>query len=102
MVNSEFLSKMKKTSILINTSRGTVIDEDALADALNNGIIMGAGVDVLSTEPPSKENPLINCSNCIITPHVAWAGFETRSRLMEICKINFKAYFSGSPINMVN
>lgn len=102
MVNSEFLSKMKKNAILINTSRGAVIDEDALANALNNGEIMGAGVDVLSSEPPSEENPLIHCQNCIITPHVAWAGFETRSRLMEICKANFKAYFNGSPINMVN
>lgn len=101
MVNSEFLSKMKKTAILINTSRGQVVDENALADALKNGVIAGAGLDVMTTEPPSKDNPLFGIENCYITPHIAWAGFETRERLMSICEENIKAFLDGSPINTV-
>ena len=102
MVNEEFLSKCKRNLLLINTSRGPVVDEKALADALNSGRIAAAAVDVLSTEPPAPDNPLLSARNCIITPHIAWAGYETRERLMSVLKENFEAYFNGSPINVVN
>ena len=101
-VNADFLSKCKKTAFIINTSRGPVVDENALADALNSGEIAGAGVDVLSTEPPAKDNPLLTAKNCFITPHIAWAAFETRERLMGIFKSNIEAFVSGKPINVVN
>ena len=102
IVNADFLSKCKKTAFIINTSRGPVVDEKALADALNSGEIAGAGVDVLSTEPPAKDNPLLTAKNCFITPHIAWAAFETRERLMGIFKSNIEAFVSGKPINVVN
>ena len=102
MVNAEFLSKCKPTAFVINTSRGPVVDEQALADALNSGRIAGAAVDVLSTEPPAKDNPLLSAKNCYITPHIAWAGYETRQRLMGVLKENVKAFFDGNPINTVN
>ena len=101
MVNADFLSKMKKNAVLINTSRGQVIDETALADALKNGIIAGAGLDVLETEPPRADCPLFGLDNCYITPHIAWAGFETRERLMKICRENVEAFLSGKPVNLV-
>jgi glycerate dehydrogenase len=102
MVNRDFLSKMKKTAYLINTSRGVAVDEAALAQALNSGWIAGAGVDVLSTEPPKCNNPLLECEKCIITPHIAWAGFETRKRLMNICEDNIRSFLSGKLKNAVN
>ncbi len=101
MVNAEFLAKMKKTAMLINTSRGQVINEADLARALKNGVIAAAGLDVLSVEPPKADNPLIGLENCHITPHIAWAGYETRIRLMEICKANLKAFSLGKPQNVV-
>jgi glycerate dehydrogenase len=101
MVNADFLSKMKPTAILINTSRGQVVDENALADALENGSIAGAGLDVLSVEPPKADNPLFGLKNCFITPHIAWAGFETRERLMKICRENVEAFLNGRPQNVV-
>lgn len=101
MVNSDFLSKMKKTAVLINTSRGQVVDEKALADALTSGVIAGAGLDVLETEPPKADCPLLGIKNCFITPHIAWAGFETRERLMKICRENVEAFLGGNPINTV-
>ena len=101
MVNEDFLSKMKKSAVLINTSRGQVVNEKALAYALENGIIAGAGLDVLEVEPPKKDCPLIGAKNCFITPHIAWAGFETRERLMGICRKNVEAFLSGSPVNLV-
>lgn len=101
MVNAEFLSKMKKTAILINTSRGQVINENDLAYALKNGIIAGAGLDVLSVEPPKADNPLFGLSNCFITPHIAWAGFETRERLMSVVRENLEAFLNGKPQNVV-
>lgn len=101
MVNAEFLSKMKKTAMLINTSRGPVVDEKALADALLEGTIAAAGLDVLENEPPKKDCPLFGIKNCHITPHIAWAGFETRERLMKICKENVEAFLSGSACNLV-
>jgi glycerate dehydrogenase len=102
MVNADFISKMKDGAYLINTSRGPVLDEKAVADALNCGKLAGAGVDVLSTEPPKPDNPLLHAKNCLITPHIAWAGFETRQRLMKILRENIEAFINGSPINVVN
>lgn len=102
LVNEDFLKKCKKNAIIINTSRGPVVDENALAKALNDGIIAGAGVDVLSVEPPNADNPLVNAKNCYITPHIAWAGAETRERLMGILKENVYAYLKGTPQNVVN
>ena len=102
LVNANFLAKMKDTAYLINTSRGPVVDDAALADALNNGRIAGAGLDVLTVEPPKKDNPLLTAKNCLITPHIAWAGYETRARLMSVLQENFKAYFDGKPQNVVN
>ena len=88
LVNMEFLSKMKKTAILINTSRGPVINEVDLKKALDDGIIAAAGVDVLSAEPAKMDNPLLTCDNCIITPHIAWASIEARHRLVGIMADN--------------
>lgn len=101
MVNKEFLAKMKNSAILINTSRGQVINENDLADALKNGIIAGAGLDVLSVEPPRSGNPLLGLPNCFITPHIAWAGFETRERLMGVVRDNVDAFMNGNPQNVV-
>ena len=101
MVNDDFLSKMKNSAMLINTSRGQVIDENALAYALKNGIIAAAGLDVMTTEPPAKDNPLFGIKNCYITPHIAWAGFETRERLTKICRSNVEAFLAGNPTNIV-
>lgn len=102
LIDEAFISKMKKRAIVINTSRGPAVDEQALADAINSGRIYGAGVDVLSTEPPKKDNPLLSCERCFITPHVAWAGYETRVRLLDVVYNNLKAFSDGSPINVVN
>ncbi len=102
LVNASFLSKMKKTAFLINTSRGGVINEKDLRDALDKEKIAGAGVDVLSIEPPKDGNFLIGAKNCFITPHIAWASYDTRNRLMSIFKENVKAFADGKPINVVN
>ena len=102
LVNEEFISKCKDGAIIINTSRGPVVDDQALADALNNGKLRGAGLDVLTVEPPKADNPLLSAKNCFITPHIAWAGFETRERLMNILEENVKAYLNGNPQNVVN
>ena len=101
MVNSEFLAKMKDGAILINTARGGMVDENAVADALKSGKLSYYGADVLSTEPPKKDNPLIGCKNAFITPHIGWANYEARVRLMEIFKSNFTAFLEGKPINTV-
>ena len=102
LINEQTLSQMKQGAILINTGRGPLIDETAVANALNKGHLRAAGVDVLSTEPPSVENPLLRARNCHITPHIAWATFEARVRLMNIMTDNIQAYLSGNPINRVN
>lgn len=102
LVNMEFLQKMKKSAFIINTSRGPVINESDLRKALDEGIIAGAGVDVLSSEPPKADNPLISCDKCVITPHIAWASFEARTRLMGIFKENVEAFLKGNPVNVVN
>ncbi|MBQ6467910.1 MAG: D-2-hydroxyacid dehydrogenase [Clostridia bacterium] len=101
LVNADFLSSMKKSAMLINTSRGPVVDEQALAFALKNGVIAAAGLDVMCVEPPKADNPLFGLDNITITPHIAWAGYETRARLMDICRQNLKAYAEGTPQNTV-
>ena len=101
MVNSTRLNSMKSSAILINTGRGPLVNEQDLADALNNGVIAAAGLDVLSTEPPQKDNPLLTAKNCFITPHIAWATKEARIRLMNIAVNNLKSYIGGSIINNV-
>lgn len=101
LINLEALRQCKKSAVLINTSRGAVINEADLAFALNNGIIAGACLDVLCEEPMVENNPLLNADNCIITPHISWAPLETRQRLMKIVGDNLKAYLNGRPINTV-
>lgn len=102
LVNAARLATMKKTAILINTGRGPLIDEAALAAALKAGTIAGAGLDVLSTEPPAASNPLLSAPNVIITPHVAWASVEARRRLMATAAENLRAFLAGKPVNVVN
>ena len=101
LVNAERLKLMKPTAILINTGRGPLVDEAALADALNEGRIMAAGVDVLQEEPPRNGSPLINARNCYITPHIAWATKAARERLLNIAVANVKAFMEGKPQNAV-
>lgn len=102
LINSENIAKMKKTAIFINTSRGPVVDENALAYALNNDLIAAAGVDVLKVEPPKSDNPLLSAKNCFITPHIAWAAKETRERLLKILEENISSFLNGIPQNVVN
>jgi len=102
LVNSSRLERMKKSAFLINTSRGPIVDEGALAEALNRGRIAGAAVDVLSTEPPGVENPLLSAKNCIITPHIAWAAQASRGRLMDTVVSNLRAFVEGKPENVVS
>ena len=101
IVNAARLRTMKPTAILINTGRGPLVNEQDLADALNEGVIAGAGVDVLSVEPPTSDNPLLNARNCFITPHIAWATKEARTRLMQIAVANLNGYLTGKIINNV-
>ena len=101
MINKEALSHFRRNAILINTARGGLIDEQALADALNSGSIRGAGVDVLSQEPARKDNPLLSAQNIVITPHVAWATVEARASLMEIAVNNLQTFLAGQPVNVV-
>lgn len=101
MINRESLSRMKDGAILINTSRGLLIDEAALAEALDSGKLRGAAVDVVSSEPIGPDNPLLKAKNMLITPHIAWAPFESRVRLMDIAVENLRAYLAGSPKNTV-
>ena len=102
LINPARLKLMKPTAFLLNTSRGLLVDEQGLADALNAGQIAGAGLDVLSVEPPPADHPLIKARNCIITPHQAWATRAARSRLMHIAVENVRAFLAGKPQNVVN
>ncbi len=102
MINECRLGIMKKNAMLINTARGGLIDEQALANALNAGQIAGAAVDVLSSEPPQRDNPLLSADNCFITPHIAWATKASRNRLMEVVVKNIEAFINAAPVNVVN
>lgn len=102
MINAENIAKMKKSAVFINTSRGPVVVEQALADALNGDKIKAACLDVLETEPALESNPLLKAKNCYITPHIAWAAQETRARLLKILEENIVAYLNGTPQNVVN
>lgn len=102
MINATTLSEMKSSAILINTGRGQLVDENALADALNKGMLRGAGVDVLSCEPPESDNPLLYARNCYVTPHIGWATVEARQRLMNIAVKNVADFINGIPSNVVN
>lgn len=102
LINKNTLKLMKKSAFFLNTSRGPLVNEQDLADALNSGLIAGAGLDVLSVEPPSANNPLLSAKNCLITPHIAWATKEARTRLMEIVEHNLSSFLNGNPVNIVN
>lgn len=102
MINEKSLALFKPTAYLINTARGGLIDESALANALNSGKIAGAALDVLTNEPPKADNPLIHAKNCIITPHMAWASLEARVRLLHATEENVRAFLKNAPINKVN
>lgn len=101
LVNASRLARMKPTAFLVNTSRGPLIDETALAEALNSGRIASAALDVLSTEPPPADNPLLTAKNCLITPHNAWAMRAARARLMKTSVDNVRAFLAGTPQNVV-
>ena len=100
-VNKELIASMKRKAFLINTSRGGLVNENDLAEALNHEVIAGAALDVLSTEPPSADNPLLHAKNCLINPHVAWATFESRNRLMDVVVNNIGAFLKGNPVNVI-
>jgi glycerate dehydrogenase len=102
LINKDSLRLMKKSAFLLNTSRGPIVVDKDLADALNHDVIAGAGIDVLSVEPPPANNPLIGARNCIITPHIAWATKEARERLMHASAQNLAAFVQGRPVNVVN
>ena len=102
MINKDTLSLMKPTAFIINTSRGALIDEKALVEALKNQTIAGAGLDVQEEEPPKEDSPLYQLDNVILTPHMGWKGLETRQRLVSILARNIKAYLEGNPINVVS
>lgn len=102
MMNEEAFAKLKPNAIFLNTARGGLVDENALAAALNEGRIFGAGIDVLRREPMLPDCPLLGAKNCIITPHVSWAGPETRRRLLKIVEDNLASFLKGTPKNQVN
>jgi len=102
LVNAERLATMKPSAFVVNTGRGPLVDEAALAHALNTGVIAGAGLDVLSSEPPTADNPLLAAKNCSITPHNAWATFAARERLVNTSIENVRAFLARSPVNVVN
>lgn len=102
LINEEALGKMKPGAILINTGRGPLVDEQAVAWALQNGMLLAYGADVMSQEPPASDNPLLSCKNAYLTPHIAWATYEARQRLMRIAVANMQAFIKGAPVNVVN
>lgn len=101
MINRETIALMKDGAILINTGRGGLVQEAALAAALNSGKLGGAGLDVLSSEPPKADNPLLSATRCVITPHISWASKAARTRLIDIASNNLRAFLDGAPINVV-
>jgi glycerate dehydrogenase len=101
MINAQSLRLMKPSAFLINTSRGPLVVDQDLADALNAGRLAGAGVDVLSVEPPAADNPLLSARNCLVTPHIAWATKEARERLMKVAVENLTAFLAGQPKNVI-
>lgn len=102
MINAQSLAQMKRGALLINTGRGPLVDEQAVADALKSGLLGGYAADVLCSEPPAADCPLLSAPNAYITPHIAWATFEARSRLMDIAVENVRAFAEGNPVNVVN
>ena len=102
LMNRETLRLMKPSAFLINTSRGALVDEAALIEALQTGVIAGAGLDVQETEPPVSDNPLYSMENVILTPHMGWKGLETRQRLVSILAGNIQGFLSGNRQNVVN
>jgi len=102
IINKDSLAKMKDGVIILNNSRGALIVEQDLADALNDGKVYAAGVDVVSSEPIKSDNPLLNAKNCIITPHISWAPKESRKRLMDVAVSNLQAFVDSKPVNVVN
>jgi glycerate dehydrogenase len=101
-INRDVLCSMKRSAYLVNTARGALINEDDLAEALAGGIIAGAALDVISTEPPAPDNPLIGARNCMITPHIAWSSLNARRRLLATTARNIRAFIQGSPENIIN
>ena len=102
MINRDFLASMKPSAFLLNTSRGPLVDEAALAEALNAGQLAGAAVDVASVEPITDDNPLLTANNCLITPHMAWSSLAARRRMMQITADNIRSFLNGRPTNVVN
>ena len=102
IINKDNIAKMKDGVIIINNSRGGLVVEQDLADALNSGKVYAAGLDVVSTEPIKGDNPLLTAKNCLITPHISWAAQAARQRIMDITASNIKAFIDGEPVNVVN
>ena len=102
IINKDNIAKMKDGVIILNNSRGGLIVEQDLADALNSGKVYAAGLDVVSVEPIKRDNPLLKAKNCIITPHISWASKESRQRLMDVAADNLRKFLSGAPVNVVN
>ena len=102
MINKDSIAKMKPNVIIINNSRGQLVNEQDLADALNSGRVYAAGLDVVSSEPIRPDNPLLAAKNCFITPHISWAPKEARSRIIKATAENLEAFLSGAPVNVVN
>ena len=102
IINKDNIARMKDGVIIINNSRGQLIVEKDLADALNSGKVYAAGLDVVSTEPVKGDNPLLKAKNCIITPHISWAPKEARQRIMDMSVENLKQFLAGNPVNVVN
>jgi glycerate dehydrogenase len=101
MIHRDRLARMKKSALLLNTSRGPLVVDEDLATALNNGVIAGAGLDVLSMEPPADSNPLLSAKNCVVTPHIAWATREARGRLLNTAVTNVRCFIEKQPQNVV-
>ena len=102
IINKANIAKMKDGVIIINNSRGQLVVEQDLAEALNSGKVLAAGLDVVSTEPIRPDNPLLGAKNCLITPHISWAPRESRQRIMDASVENLRAFLAGKPVNVVN